>query len=97
MSPISFSDQFILFGLNGSQYLISMSGLGVDVDNTKPCKLFSELYPPCIKADKVPYVLFMFLMLQYDSSFEAKFRFSDEDLRILDLVPLQSLFDQDET
>ena len=37
-------------------------------------------------ADKVPYVLFISLMLQNDYSFEAKFLSSDENLRIPDLL-----------
>ena len=43
------------------------------------------------KADNVPYVLFISLMLQKDSSFQAKFLFSDENLRFSDLLTLLSL------
>ena len=91
MSPISFSDQFMLLGLSGSQFLICRSSLGVDVDNTKPYDLFSTLYAPCIKTDNVLYDLHMFLMLQYNSTFETKFLCSDENLRIPNLLTLLSL------
>ena len=43
------------------------------------------------KADKVPYVLFISLILQNDYSFEAKFLFSADNLRIPDLLTLLSL------
>ena len=54
MSPISFSDKFLLLSLKGSQKLIGKSSLGVVVDN-------------------------------------IKFLFSDENLRIPDLLTLLSL------
>ena len=52
MSPISFSDKFVLLSLKGYQNLISKSRsiLGVVVDNTKLIDLFSALYVPCIKS-----------------------------------------------
>ena len=43
------------------------------------------------KADKVPYVLFISLILQNDYSFEGKFLFSADNLRIPDLLTLLSL------
>ena len=43
------------------------------------------------KADKVPYVLFISLMLHDDYSSEAKFLFFDKNLRIPDLLTLLSL------
>ena len=89
MSSISFSDQFMLLGLRGSQYLIGRSSLDVDVNNTKPCDLFSALYTPCIKADKAPCI---FLMLSYNTSFEAKVLSSHENLRIPKQLTLLCLF-----
>ena len=50
MSPISFSDKFVLLSLKGSQNLIGKSSLGVIVDNIKLIDLFSALYVPCIKS-----------------------------------------------
>ena len=49
MSPISFSNKFVLLGLKGSENLIVKSSLGVIVDNIKLIDLFSALYVPCIK------------------------------------------------
>ena len=52
MSPISFSNKFVLLSLKGSQNLIGKSSLGVIqliVDNIKLIDLFSALYVPCIK------------------------------------------------
>ena len=40
MSPISFSDKFVLLSLKGSQNLIGKSSLGVVVDNIKLIDLF---------------------------------------------------------
>ena len=40
MSPISFSDKFVLLSLKGSQSVIGKSSLGVVVDNTKLIDLF---------------------------------------------------------
>ena len=91
MSPISFSDKFVLLSLKGSQNLIGKSSLGVVVDNIKLIDLFSALYVSCIKSRYVPYVLFISLMLQNDYSFKAKFLFFDENLRIPDLLTLLSL------
>ena len=50
MSPISFSDKFVLLSLKGSQNLIGTFNLGVVVDNIKLIDLFSALYVPCIKS-----------------------------------------------
>ena len=50
MSPISFSDKFVLLSLKGSQNLIGKSSLGVVVDNIKLIVLFSALSVPCIKS-----------------------------------------------
>ena len=52
--------------------------------------LFQHFIPLVWKADKVSYVLFMFLMRQCGFSFEANFLFSDESLRIPDLLILLS-------
>ena len=49
MSPISFSNKFVLLSLKGSQNLIGQSSLGVTIDNIKLIDLFSALYVPCIK------------------------------------------------
>ena len=50
MSPISFSDKFVLLSLKGSQNLIGKSSLGVVLYNIKLNDLFSALYVPCIKS-----------------------------------------------
>ena len=50
MSPISFSDKFVLLSLKGSQNLIGKSSLGVVVDNIKPIDLLSALYVPFMKS-----------------------------------------------
>ena len=50
MSPISFSDKFVLLSLKGSQNLIGKSSLGVVVDNIELIDLFSARYVPCIKS-----------------------------------------------
>ena len=46
MSPISFSNKFVLLSLKGSQNLIGKSSLGVIVDNIKLIDLFSALKCP---------------------------------------------------
>ena len=50
MTPISFSDKFVLLSLKCSQKLIGKSSLGVVVDNIKLIDLFKALYVPCIKS-----------------------------------------------
>ena len=95
MSPISFSDKFALLTLKGSQNLIGKSSLSVVVDNIKPFDLLSALYVPCFKSRSVPRVLFISLMLQNDYSSQAKFLFSDENLRIPDLLTLLKLSGHD--
>ena len=49
VSPISFSDKFVLLGLKGSQNLIGKSSLGVVVHNIELIDLFSALCVPCTK------------------------------------------------
>ena len=46
MSPISFSDKFVLLSLKGSQNLIGKSSLGVLVDNTELIDFFFSILCP---------------------------------------------------
>ena len=50
MSPISFSDKFVLLSLKGSQNLIDKSSLGVVVDNIKLIDFFQHFMSLVSKA-----------------------------------------------
>ena len=52
MSPISFSNMFVLFSLKGSQNLIGKSSLGVIVDNIKLIDLFQHFMSLVSNADR---------------------------------------------
>ena len=65
MSPISFSDKFVLLSLKGSQNLIGKSSVGVVIDNIF-LTYFQHFMSIVSKADRSHYVLFISLMLQND-------------------------------